>query len=106
MLGEAMDVDSAGEWRYITDIHGYTIHTYVELDGRHPDVSYWHYLLFGSRRLLPYSISLLSWLGISNTKWRIVSEAEAEFAADQIAHLAKYFIEVVPQLTNGLCIDS
>src|SRR4030095_8289074 len=36
MLGEAMDVDSAGEWRYITDIHGYTIHTYVELDGRHP----------------------------------------------------------------------
>jgi len=105
-LGAAGPAESKDEWTFTSDLREVTVVTYVELGGSQRELSYWQYLLAGSKRLLPYSISLLAWLGISSTRWRIRSEAEAVAAVDQVAGLAKYFIDHAPSLASGIAFDS
>ena len=90
------------EWRYELRIGSWTLQTYVDFGGRHGDLTYDHRLFADSDLGLPGFISVLSWLGISNTKWRIVDESDADFATGRIAALSLEFINAVPELTTGL----
>jgi hypothetical protein len=104
-LGKSEALDAA-EWRYVADVHGWTLHTYVDFGGRNADLTYEHYLLASASRVIPCSISLLSWLGISRTKWRIANDADVNFAAGQIVKLSRYFMEALPGVTRGVRVES
>jgi hypothetical protein len=106
-LGRLEAGGSFAEWHYTTEVQGHwQVRTDLDLGGRHGDLSYSQDLRVGDGQPVVRFVSFLAWLGISQTKWRIAAESDAEGAALHIARFARDFLDAVPALTSGLCVEA
>lgn len=93
-------------WRYTTLVHGWQVHTYVELGGRMSFMSYGHTIGITEKEPLARSdISLFGWLGVTSmTSWDHLTVADEEEAADSLANLCSRFMEAGPELLSDLLV--
>lgn len=94
------------EWRFTRLQANWTIETYVDLGGPMGDLAYWHRLLAGETCITSSLISLLSWLGVANTQWRVSDETEVMTAAEKIVSVTGVFVSSIPDLIAGLAWNS
>ena len=102
-LGAPERLGGATEWRHRFEHQGWVIHTYLDVGGSFNSASYSHDIAHGDKPPFLRLVSLLSWLGLSGaTKWKIVNEADATYAAQTMAELTRHFLSAVPDLTDGI----
>jgi hypothetical protein len=91
----------ANEWYYELHGAGWLVRTHIDTGGSYYELAYAHDLFAGEQPLAPF-VSVLSWLGIGQTKWRVRSDLEIPTAVESLARACAHFLAAVPQLLNGL----
>jgi len=89
---------------YQTQIRCWTVRTWIGTGGRRV-LGYSHAVNARESVHLHDNISVLGWLGISQTDWMYLSEAESDEAAECLGQLCRRFLSVVPKLLEGLSHD-
>jgi hypothetical protein len=102
MLGK--DVESSGTHgcRYQTDVPGFIIYTCINFGGRSADISYYQLITTPSGEKVKHSISLLAWLGIGETVWTDLTEADIEPAAEAVVEICRHFLNAARSLLTKL----
>jgi len=97
------------------DCHGWFLSTHFDFTGKGPSqLSYWHSLtspmpFHSAGRVAALSSSPIGFaecLGIGQTHWEYVMDAEVEPTCDAAVELCRRFIQVAPKLLQGLDYES
>lgn len=98
------DIESGGSsgFRFKVDLKGYVIYTYFDFGGRSSDMSYLHLVTTSNGERVQHSISLLVWLGIFQTEWQNLTNAELEPAARMVVEFCQHFTSAAGSLLPDL----
>jgi hypothetical protein len=88
-------------WAYSLSMRCWTVKTWIDTGGRR-SLGYSHSIDAQPAVALDTNISMLVWMGITQTDWFDLSEDEYSEAADSLARVCTYFLDAAPKLLDGL----
>ncbi len=99
-LGEFDAWQLPAEWRYQMTIGNWVVETYIDTGGSFRQVGFSHAI--SARDGTPFLRHLVGGPCAGNNEWDMVTDSDLPHVADDIAVLARHFIDSMPELLAGL----
>lgn len=103
-LGIRGNSDVPNDHVFESNYDGVIVRTYICLNGKPGDLTYYHEVLSIDRIRIATSISILSWLGISGggTTWEALTRENVDTAAHALELVCSEFLSAMSQLVRNL----
>lgn len=92
----------ANEWKFIGHWNGWTVNTHIDIGGRFHQLRYSHEIFWPSTPPLIRFLSIGGWLGLGDIGWDNLTEPDSKGAIESLSKLCKHFMDIVPELLDGL----
>jgi hypothetical protein len=104
-LGDPLEFSAKGDiWMYQMPMGCWTLRTTIDTGGKHL-LGYWHTIVAREPVFLHDQVSLLSWLGISQTDWTQAQEEDYSGIVACLVELHTCFMNAAQRLLDGLSHD-
>lgn len=104
-LGNPLELSANGEiWMYQMPMGCWTLRTTIDTGGKRL-LGYWHTIVAREPVFLHDQLSLLSWLGISQTDWTQAQAEDYSGIVECLVELHTHFMNAAPRLLEGLSHD-